>query len=86
MTTELIGAVKSGAFQGSLAPRTLSVNGPFRVTEVSGVLFGDPDQAYFWTEEWQKGEREADEDIAAGRVRHFDSADDAIEFLRGLRA
>ena len=27
----------------------------------------DPAQAWFWTEEWQKKEREADEDIAAGR-------------------
>ena len=26
------------------------------------------DQAYFWTKEWQVGEREADEDIRAGRV------------------
>ena len=28
----------------------------------------DASQAWFWTEEWQKGEREADEDIKAGRV------------------
>ena len=28
----------------------------------------DPDQWWFWTEEWQKGEREVDEDKAAGRV------------------
>lgn len=41
----------------------------------------DPDQAWFWTEEWQEKEREADEDIAAGRVEHFDS-DDA--FLAAL--
>ena len=26
------------------------------------------DQAWFWTPEWQKGEREADEDIRAGRL------------------
>jgi len=28
----------------------------------------DPDQAWFWTEEWQAGERAADADKAAGRV------------------
>lgn len=28
----------------------------------------DADQAWFWTPEWQKGEREADEDIRAGRL------------------
>lgn len=41
----------------------------------------DADQAWFWTEAWQRGERDASEDIAAGRVRRFDSADD---FLRSL--
>ncbi len=28
----------------------------------------DPEQAWFWTPEWQAGEREADDEIAAGRV------------------
>lgn len=28
----------------------------------------DADQAWFWTPEWQEGEREADEDIKAGRL------------------
>lgn len=28
----------------------------------------DADQAWFWTEKWQKKEREADEDIKAGRL------------------
>jgi AbrB family looped-hinge helix DNA binding protein len=28
----------------------------------------DADQAWFWTPEWQAGEREAEEDIKAGRV------------------
>ena len=41
----------------------------------------DPDQAWFWTEEWQKGEREADEDIRAGRIESFDTME---EFLATL--
>lgn len=28
----------------------------------------DPDQWWFWTEEWQKGEREVDEAIARGEL------------------
>lgn len=33
-------------------------------------------QAWFWTDDWQAGEREADADLAEGRVKHFDSEDD----------
>lgn len=40
------------------------------------------DQAWFWTPEWQAKEREADEDLAAGRTRVFDSDE---EFLRAVR-
>lgn len=29
----------------------------------------DPSQAYFWTKEWQAGEREAEEDIRHGRIK-----------------
>jgi hypothetical protein len=29
----------------------------------------DPEQAWFWTDEWQAGEREADEDLREGRYR-----------------
>ena len=43
----------------------------------------DPDQAWFWTPEWQAGEATASADIAAGRVEHFDSAE---EFLAALDA
>ena len=42
----------------------------------------DASQAYFWTEKWQKGEREADADIKAGRVKCFKSADEAVEYLK----
>ena len=41
----------------------------------------DPDQAWFWTERWQKMEREVEEDIAAGRSKTFDSVDDFIAYL-----
>jgi len=39
------------------------------------------DQRWFWTERWQRMEREADADVAAGRVERFDSVD---EFLADL--
>jgi len=41
----------------------------------------DASQSYFWTEEWQKGEKKADEDIKAGRVKRFKTASDAIKYL-----
>lgn len=40
-------------------------------------------QSYFWTDEWQEGEREAEADIEAGRVTSHDSADEAIADLLG---
>ena len=41
----------------------------------------DKSQAYFWTEEWQKGEAEAEADIRAGRVKTFDSVEELLEDL-----
>ena len=41
----------------------------------------DKSQAYFWTKKWQEGEREADEDIKAGRVKTYDSVEDLIKGL-----
>jgi AbrB family looped-hinge helix DNA binding protein len=38
-------------------------------------------QTYFWSERWQEGEREAEADIQAGRVRRFEDVDAALEFL-----
>ncbi len=39
------------------------------------------DQRWFWTVRWQEMEREADEDVAAGRVARFDNADDFLADL-----
>ena len=41
----------------------------------------DKEQAWFWTERWQEGEREAEEDIGAGRIHSFDGAEEAVAFL-----
>ena len=41
----------------------------------------DPDQKYWWLEEWQKGEREAERDLKAGRGKTFD---DPKDFLKSL--
>lgn len=41
----------------------------------------DSEQAWFWTREWQEREREADEDLAAGRVTRFESDEDFLAAL-----
>ena len=41
----------------------------------------DKDQAWFWTKRWQQGEKEAEEDIRAGRVHGFPDAKLAVAHL-----
>jgi hypothetical protein len=41
----------------------------------------DRSQAYFWTERWQQGERQADQDLQACRFQDFESLDDFIHSL-----
>ena len=41
----------------------------------------DKEQAWFWTERWQQGEREAEDDIKSVRVHRFDNAGEAVNFL-----
>ena len=43
----------------------------------------DASQAWFWTPEWQAGEREAEADMAAGRSDRYESDE---EFIAALRA
>ena len=43
----------------------------------------DSSQAYFWTKEWQEAEKEASEDIKAGRVKTFDSVEELLADLDG---
>ncbi len=41
----------------------------------------DPEQAWYWTREWQGKEREADDDRAAGRVTRFETDEDFLTAL-----
>ena len=56
-----------------------------RVTEDSIVLtpkkLVDKSQAYFWSPSWQAAEREASQDIAAGRIHEAKDVDDLIANL-----
>jgi hypothetical protein len=42
---------------------------------------GPADQAWFWTPEWQAGEREATAQIAAGDVEVFDTIEALLNHL-----
>ena len=41
----------------------------------------DKEQAWFWTNRWQQGEKEAEEDIRTGRVHNFPDTKKATAFL-----
>jgi AbrB family looped-hinge helix DNA binding protein len=41
----------------------------------------DATQAWFWTPEWQAGEREADADLVDGRLETFTSAEEFVGAL-----
>ena len=50
-----------------------------RVAAKAGLI--DPGQMYWWTEEWQKGERAAARDVRAGRVQAFSKVDGPLSDL-----
>ena len=42
----------------------------------------DSDQRWWWTEAWQSGERQAERDLKAGRVKVFVNADQLLKDLQ----
>ena len=42
------------------------------------------DQAWFWTERWQRMEEEADELVARGEVQRFESTDEFLSHLDAI--
>ena len=58
-----------------------AVDGAAVLLEEISVGRIDPEQAGFWTREWSEKEREADEDIAAGRVTRHEGDEDFLAAL-----
>jgi AbrB family looped-hinge helix DNA binding protein len=46
----------------------------------------DKSQAYFWSDAWQTGEREASQDISEGRVTRFGDVEELIRTLEAGEA
>jgi hypothetical protein len=44
-------------------------------------LTANDSQSWYWTPEWQAAEREADEDVRAGRVSRYARAEEFIASL-----
>ena len=55
------------------------------VIELRPAVVVPADQAWFWTERWQKMEKKVDADVAAGRVSKAESLDDLISILEDQR-
>ncbi|GAA1465009.1 hypothetical protein GCM10009603_43950 [Nocardiopsis exhalans] len=58
----------------------------FDVTEsgqvvLRGMASAPAGQAWFWDPEWQRGEREASEQIATGRTEEFEGAESMFDAL-----
>lgn len=71
---------RMGLSDGDLLRIEVAEDGRIILTPVMAV---DRSQAYFWTSRWQRGEREAEEDLRSGRVSVFESVDDLIKDLTG---
>jgi len=39
----------------------------------------ESDQMYWWTEEWQRGERAAERDVSAGRIQTMATMEDLLD-------
>jgi AbrB family looped-hinge helix DNA binding protein len=66
----------------------VEIGDTLEIEEKDGVLVARPvmvidkSQAYFWSEEWQKGEKEAEEAKKKGKFKEFDKAAEALKWLK----
>jgi AbrB family looped-hinge helix DNA binding protein len=57
-----------------------SIDEPGRVV-ISRAQIIPPDQAWFWSERWQRLEREAQADLEHGRVVEYNNVSEALDAL-----
>ncbi len=59
-----------------------------KIEETKGGLFMTPvetidrDQTWFWTPQWQKGEKKVDQELKKGKVKTFKNAEELIKELK----
>jgi hypothetical protein len=77
-----------GAALGVLVSRVLASRRETVEARLDGIehMLTAPDQAWYWTPEWQAGETAADADLAAARSTKHGSAEEFLAALDGIRA
>ena len=84
---DIVNNIKKMCSEMASLKEALSINNTLlKVTndlllQITGFLSIFEAQSYFWTEEWQKAEREATRDIATGNVHTFENVEQLIDFL-----
>ena len=61
---------------------TLEIEEKGGVLVIKPVMVIDKSQAYFWTDEWQKGEKDAEKAKKEGEFKEFKKAKEAVKWLR----
>jgi AbrB family looped-hinge helix DNA binding protein len=72
-----------GAEEGDELLFSTDEDGPVVICRAQIV---DPEQAWFWTERWQRMEREAQADLEAGRVVEYSTVKEALAALDEIPA
>jgi antitoxin MazE len=66
----------------------VEIGDTLEIGEKDGVLIAKPvmvidrSQAYFWSEEWQKGEKEAEDAKKKGKFKDFKKVEEAVKWLK----
>ena len=80
-----VGAVIGVVASGRIVRRHTTADTDARLERIEHMLAA-PDQAWYWTPEWQAGEADADADLAAGRSTTYDSEDQFLSSLDAIPA